>query len=457
EPKITISIDSTLPVGCCAPSTYIGGVPKNIIIDGAFADWNDVHEFIDSDHESIVNPNVDINTYKIYQDIDKLSFFFQVKGELLGGTSVSIKPNIIYKPVEIIDTDDDGVPDEIDPNPNQYNDSDFDNWSDDYEDVISKTDKYNWDTDGDNYSDSEDVAPLDPTIPPIPEHISYMDGNDSAMIFIDADQNVRTGFVIKEPRIGADYMLRVRGKYGYILNSSLFEFNGSNPYEIKNFLFVKNIVVGTDAKCLETAVNLNDLNLNIGSSVDVVFFIHDWDSYSSDASDGILDSLVGLKNTQKQIIILNPVSYPDSGEWYVNFLTTGTGTLIIGNYSFPKDVEFKGLYYLSPAQRLYYRVPVELDMVNQCVNADWRYKIGLAIFEPKTEDEQLIRIDFGNNEYAIMNASNESRAEWIYQINSGDYSNFSRFSSLALRGSRAPPQETKSQYLLNDGSSDMMN
>ncbi len=57
----------------------------------------------------------------------------------------------------------------------------------------------------------------------------------------------------------------------------------------------------------------------------------------------------------------------------------------------------------------------------------------------------------------MMNASNESRSEWITQINSGDYSNLSRFSTMGRYGSRGPPEVTKTLYLQSNGTSDIMN
>lgn len=62
------------------------------------------------------------------------------------------------------DSDDDGVPDNNDPEPNRYTDSDQDYLSDDYETVYSKTDPENIDTDGDGYSDNIDDHPLDPAL-----------------------------------------------------------------------------------------------------------------------------------------------------------------------------------------------------------------------------------------------------------------------------------------------------
>ena len=61
----------------------------------------------------------------------------------------------------IIDTDGDGVADEIDPHPNDATDTDNDGWSDDYENVISHTNASYPDTDGDGFLDPDDPDPLE--------------------------------------------------------------------------------------------------------------------------------------------------------------------------------------------------------------------------------------------------------------------------------------------------------
>jgi len=62
---------------------------------------------------------------------------------------------------EFIDTDGDGLEDELDPNPFLNIDTDQDGLSDDLEDYDG-LDKTNPDTDGDGFKDGEDKYPLDP-------------------------------------------------------------------------------------------------------------------------------------------------------------------------------------------------------------------------------------------------------------------------------------------------------
>lgn len=457
NPEYTLTITSSLTMGCDSPSTYIGGVPDRIMIDGAFADWDPIHEYIDSDEIIMDNDNVNINSYKIHQENEDLSFFFNVKGRLFGGTSVAITPNLKSKHIERIDSDVDGVPDELDPNPYLNEDSDFDGWSDDFEDVISKTNKSNSDTDSDGYIDSQDLAPLDPNIPPIPQKITMMDGNDTAIIFIDSDQDKRTGYSTPELKIGAEYVIRIRGKYGYIINSSFYEFYGTDRYNLQNLSFIKQIEIGTDSHRLETQISLYELGIFVTQGVDVIFLIHDWDRRNSDTSDSVLASDLGIKPTPRQVTILNQISKPRNNQWYINFLTSGTGIITLGNHSFPNYVSFKGLYYLNPSDQMYYHVPVGLDIANQTLRADWRYRIGLVIFEPRTDEEHIIEIIFGNKEFAMMNPFNESRAELLRQINSGELDIHENSGNSIFGGTRGRPEETKTLYLLDNGTADMMN
>jgi hypothetical protein len=61
-----------------------------------------------------------------------------------------------------VDSDFDGVPDKIDPNPFNNIDTDTDKLSDDFENVILLTDPNSPDTDADGYSDYTDEMPLEP-------------------------------------------------------------------------------------------------------------------------------------------------------------------------------------------------------------------------------------------------------------------------------------------------------
>jgi hypothetical protein len=139
--------------------SYIGDAESKIIIDGGFMDWEllNVTTHVDTDKTPVANPNVDINTYRIAVDDNHLSFYFDVRGEMLAGTQIPLKPRYVYpveKPPEVVDTDGDGLPDELElqhaTNPNDP-DTDKDNVPDGEE-----TD-WNRDSDGDGLINARDL------------------------------------------------------------------------------------------------------------------------------------------------------------------------------------------------------------------------------------------------------------------------------------------------------------
>ncbi|MCK5559232.1 MAG: lamin tail domain-containing protein, partial [Thermoplasmata archaeon] len=253
----------------------------------------------------------------------------------------------------------------------------------------------NPDTDGDDVLDRVDLAPLDPSIgwhQPSGK-VATIQGQDTVHIFIDTDCDATTGYHSPWMPVGADYMIEVVGKYGYVFSSSYQRFIGT-PSDEWNWSFINNINVGTDAECLETQINLKKLGIiqdnNFAPlsnrSIDVFFHITNWANSTEDCSDCVLNNLEGLKETPRSITILNPYTNATQYDWIVNFKTTGHGKIIIGNGSFPYDVDFKGLYYFDLKTGKYIPMIVEIDVDNQIIVADWRYRLGKVVFRPHVFD-----------------------------------------------------------------------
>ena len=80
-----------------AQFSYIGSISNEIVIDGAFSDWENKDVYLDSDDEEINNKNIDVNRYRIAQDDDKLSFYFDVDGTMMGGVSIPIESRRIIQ------------------------------------------------------------------------------------------------------------------------------------------------------------------------------------------------------------------------------------------------------------------------------------------------------------------------------------------------------------------------
>jgi hypothetical protein len=82
--------------------SYVGSAPDAIVIDGAFADWESIGVHKDLDTINIKNSNVDIDEYMVVNSDDKISFYFSVKGSMLGGSVVPIRPKFSIIPPQMV-------------------------------------------------------------------------------------------------------------------------------------------------------------------------------------------------------------------------------------------------------------------------------------------------------------------------------------------------------------------
>jgi hypothetical protein len=263
---------------------------NNIVVDGAFNDWESVStvKTYSNPTDGFGNINVDMIEYKLNSASDHLSFYFKVAGNMLDGTKIPASAMYIStSPSNFQDSDNDGVPDHLDPNPFESptpTDTDNDGVPDDYEIVIIGTDPFNSDTDYDGYHDNVDYFPLDPYLWAEPL-LPWILGQDQAYLFIDSDQNPGTGYrVIDNGRtivMGAEYVVIIKGKYGTVLTKKLYEYAGNGW----NWNFISNVPVGKDLTRLETQVELSQLNINQSQDYNVYFYISDWQNRSVDRSD----------------------------------------------------------------------------------------------------------------------------------------------------------------------------
>ena len=187
------------------------------------------------------------------------------------------------------DTDNDGVPDSIDPNPFETptpSDSDGDGLFDDFEIVIFRTNPFDPDTDGDGFEDNLDYFPLNPGkwLEPL---LPWIIGQDQTYIFIDTDINPGTGYRINSRdrsfAIGAEFMVKITGKYGHVLKRNLFKYVGDNRNWKWNY--IDKIPVGKDSSRLETQVELSNLEILAGQDCNLYLHISDWQNKSIDYSD----------------------------------------------------------------------------------------------------------------------------------------------------------------------------
>ncbi|MCK5559284.1 MAG: hypothetical protein KAJ51_01775, partial [Thermoplasmata archaeon] len=132
--------------------------------------------------------------------------------------------------------------------------------------VIMSTLPPKMDSDGDHIPD--DMKPLLP----------WLLGQDQALIFIDIDQNVGTGYRARADNnqfaVGAEYLLEITGKHGQILKSKYLKYTGNGHDWDWNSLGT--LKVGKDSSRLETQIGLEQVGLNEGQGYNLYFYIADW-------------------------------------------------------------------------------------------------------------------------------------------------------------------------------------
>jgi hypothetical protein len=294
--------------------SYIGSAPADIVIDGAFADWEQVPSNRDTDDMPVPNKNIDIVDYRVASNGSKLSFYCAVEQTALGGCAIPVgakyfMPRPEPEPVspEEIDRDLDKIPDYRDEFP-----LDFDN------DGIPDSEDDDDDNDGvpdidDDYLDGI-YRPLKPPVEVepgleklMPPEIIEKIGEDTVAIFIDSDNDDRTGYLLSgiwtgEAGIGADWLVEIKGKYGMIISSSVLEFIGMrqdtwawNETRIE-------VVSACGGSELEAQVDLTELGLT--GNFTIVFKSADWFK-SEDWGSSVLKSEFGSFRTE-----------PGSDEYY---------------------------------------------------------------------------------------------------------------------------------------------
>ncbi|MCK5560901.1 MAG: FG-GAP repeat protein, partial [Thermoplasmata archaeon] len=220
---------------------------------------------------------------------------------MMGGIEVPASPEFVSTQPRPIDTDGDRVPDDKDPNPDEFLDTDNDGLSNDFEVVYRKTDPNNDDSDGDGHNDFKDYYPQNdkewraPLLP-------WILGQDQVFVFIDNDKNLNTGYQVRAPNqkftVGAEYMLKITGKYGNIINSDYYKFKGTDGRHW-SWNSLGSAAVGKDSKRLETQLKLSELELIEGQGYDLYFYFSDWNNNTVDKSESIelTYTNIGLRST----------------------------------------------------------------------------------------------------------------------------------------------------------------
>jgi hypothetical protein len=251
---------------------YVGRIPQNLTIDGAFSDWTGLNS--DLDGTQLPNPDTDIRDYCIMSEGNSVLFYSGVEGNLMRGNAVPFRNRIkaVVAPSSPYDSDRDTVPDEFDQLP--FN---FDNQA--LDDIETNNDV---DEDGlRDYPHGSDYW-LNTTIPlsfPAPyggRDVSIfigtvtkppLVGDDVLRVYIDAVPSLNEGY--SAGSLYADYMVQIAGKNGEVFKNELFRFpSNASPGDGSAWTYVDDVAYATDFWRIEGIANLG---IALNASIAEVF------------------------------------------------------------------------------------------------------------------------------------------------------------------------------------------
>jgi hypothetical protein len=275
---------------------YIGEIPEEVMIDGAFGDWNGVRTYKDIDELPMKNEDVDIDEYKVMGNYGSLSFYFKVEGTMMGGAAIPMVPD--YK--EYMDIP---VPD------------------------------------GDENSASSDIK--QEIIPYLEDKIpEELLGEDSLYIFIDSDQNLNTGYSTDWLPIGADHLIKISGKDGNVMEKVSLTFDGesnrditelisrdpsiSNENLINNVTWLRNDYTNIEAMSCSDKLEVKlegKLGVNDGD-VSIFFIVTNWNNREID-NKNLLTSIEfgrsGSRSSLNELVTGIGVKGGDGFGWNVSY------------------------------------------------------------------------------------------------------------------------------------------
>ncbi|MCK5562442.1 MAG: lamin tail domain-containing protein, partial [Thermoplasmata archaeon] len=396
-----ITLDQgTVTLNGCGSNSYVRAPPDDIIIDGAFGDWRPstiIDVYSDEDPEAVKNKNVDLQEYSVHVDSSSFLVYSKVDGTIFSGTIVphartyqtEIPPSGKY-----FDNDLDG---RIDKNGDGFEedhgtwDNDFDNdyqLPDDPNNPVTPNtgpDDIDMDDDNDGIHDNEDdylgsiyVGPGPKPQPPIVPVVAA----DDTQVFIDSDNDPATGYKLQGMLFGADYMIRVSGKYNVISKTSLYTFTSNQSNDWGGWVEKStniNISAAIDGQRLELGFSKNILQLS--EDFAVIVRTADWGGnkdYSGliSITDLYHRSVLSFDEPGTRGVtagaVLNEI-YPDdganTGEWVEIYnanqnlsgwsLVQWTGTQWVTIYKFPTD---PGLGYITINQTNNWSSPGKINV-----------------------------------------------------------------------------------------------
>ena len=337
--------------------SYLAQAPEPTV-DGAFADWNAVPRSPDPVGDVVnrtgvpplVNANVDLTEVASHVAANA-SFYLRVDGTMLGGVDV---PNLRARiaPVTSVDTDLDTVPDDVEfglPNP----DLRFDFNNDNVTDAASGND-----VDGDGVLDYPAGTPpnqdiwLNATIPgwypspyagrnvtryigPIVPQV--LEGVDSAIVYVDADNSSGTGLIVTigAETYGFDFALAVVGRHGAVASSGLYRYQAGSAVP---WTFVGALPAAVGGSRLE--VSAPAALLNLSADYRTVYYASDW-RLSSDLALPVPPGRSpapgpGTRTPAGDNVVMNEVSPLPNPEW-IELANPTSGSISLSGWTFQRQ------------------------------------------------------------------------------------------------------------------------
>jgi len=193
------------------PLTYIGPASGHITIDGAFQDWEGCPDHPDPKGDT-ADPGIDVTGFRAVRDAGSLFVYLRVDGEMMGG--MGIPEHKLRPPVQ---------------------------------------------------PGGGGGGPV--TLP-------VLVGEDSAFVFVDADNDSSTGYSGGGLPLGADFMANFTGQYGRISTRGLHRFAGGDR-TAWSWSAAGDAPAATDDTRLEAALALPGLDSPKGN-VSLFYYLTNW-------------------------------------------------------------------------------------------------------------------------------------------------------------------------------------
>lgn len=198
--------------GTARQMTYIGAPAGGVRIDGAFSDWDGVPAHPDPKGD-VADPNIDVVDFRVTNDTASLFFYAQVDGNMMGGSGI---PEGKLRP-----------------------------------------------SGGSGGGGGGPVA------------LPILAGEDAFFLFVDSDGEADTGYSGGGLPVGADFMVKITGQYGRILERKLHSFTGGADRGKWSWDDGKEVSAATDTSRLEAGVALAGINSPKGN-ISLFYYTTDW-------------------------------------------------------------------------------------------------------------------------------------------------------------------------------------